>query len=126
MMLGAAWPWGPRTSLLKPRKVTSIRQNYLWHSLLVHAAVLSLTVGVATRYCSIEQPGEHATTIVKSHSFDAKRQHLLNDGLHWSAPAAAFILFKPARVISAVLPAIFPIIRLHSEDCLYSRPPPSC
>jgi hypothetical protein len=101
------------------------REMSVWHRSLILGAVLSLTVSVATRYSTVVQQ-EAAAKIVTSQSLDAKRQHLLNDGLHWSAPAVAFVLFVPAGASAVVLPAVPPIPRLYSEDLLYSRPPPSC
>jgi len=109
----------------KPRNPT-IRRVSLWRSTLILGAVLSLTVSLATRYCPAVRHETHATKIVASRSLDAQRQHLLNDGLHWVAPVAAFVLFEPARVSAAVLPAVPTVTRLNLEDCLYNRPPPSC
>jgi hypothetical protein len=97
-----------------------------WHRALILGAVLSLTINVATRYCQVTGAETQTLKAAKSYSLDAQRQHLLNDGFHWSVPAAALVLFKPTQVISAVLPAIFPVTRRHSEVCLYNRPPPSC
>jgi hypothetical protein len=101
------------------------RRISVWRGALIFGAVLSLTVSVATRYTTVVQQ-EAAAKIVTSQSLDAKRQHLLNDGLHWSAPAATFVLFEPGGVSAAALPAVPRVTRLYSEDLLYSRPPPSC
>jgi hypothetical protein len=92
---------------------------------LILCAVLSLTISVVTRFSTVAQEGT-PTKIVTSQSLDAQRQHLLNNGLHWCAPAATFVLFEPAGVSLEVLPAGPPIIRPYSEDLQYSRPPPSC
>jgi len=100
------------------------RRISAWRGALILGAVLSLAVSVATRYSTVVQ--QAAAKIVTSQSLDAKRQHLLNDGLHWSAPAATFVLFEPGGVSAAALPAVPPVTRLYSEDLLYSRPPPCC
>lgn len=92
---------------------------------LVLCAVLCLAVNVATRYSTITPQEAGATKSARSASLDAGRQHLLNDGLHWSAPAAKFILFEPAKSFAATLPAVPSATRSYSEDLLYSRPPPS-
>ena len=89
-------------------------------------AVLSLTVSVATRYCALVRYDAHAPQFATSHSPDGKRQHLLNDGLHWSAPAAAHVFFEPTRLFSGGLPAIPSITRPCLDNCLCTRPPPSC
>ena len=100
-------------------------QQSFWRRALVLGAVLSLAISVATRYSTVVRQ-EAATKIVTSQSLDAKRQHLLKDGLHWSAPAATFVLFAPTGVNVAGLPAVAPWPRLYATHFLYSRPPPSC
>jgi len=100
-------------------------QHSLWRKALVLGAVLSLTISVATRYGAVVRRGA-ATKIVTSQSLDAKRQHLLKDGLHWCAPVAKFVLFEPAGVHVSGLPTVPPGPRLYATDFLYSRPPPSC
>ena len=99
-------------------------RSAFWRKALVLSAVLSLAISVATRYSMVEQQ-ETALKIVKSQSLDAARQHLLKDGLRWSAPAATFVLLQPAEVFHAELPAMPSLVRLRAEDFLYSRPPPS-
>jgi hypothetical protein len=96
-----------------------------WRKSLVLTAVLSLAISVATRYSVVEQQ-KASTTIVKSQSLDASRQHLLKDGLHWSAPSVTFVLFVPAEVSLAGWTEVPSVVRLHSESFLYSRPPPFC
>ena len=94
-----------------------------WQRALILGTVLALTVSLATRYSTVR--GEAGTTKnASSQSLDSKRQHLLNDGLHWTAPAATFVLFEPAEVSSAVWPVALPTARPYAEDLLYSRPPP--
>ena len=104
---------------------TTARETSFWRRTLILSAILALTISVATRYSTVTQEGT-PTKIVTSQSLDAKRQHLLNNGLHWCAPAAKFVLFEPARVSREVLPAVPPITRPYSEDLLFSRPPPFC
>ena len=101
------------------------RMSY-WHRALVLAAVLALAINVASRYCRVTGGEHQATKSAKSHSPDSERQRLLNNGLHWSAPAITSFLFEPWRVSLRVLPDIPPIIRFYSVDCLPTRAPPSC
>ena len=100
-------------------------QHCFWRRALVLGAVLALAISVATRYSTVVRH-EAATKILTSQSLDAKRQHLLKDGLYWSAPAATFVLFEPTRVHIAILPSVPLGPRLYATDFLYSRPPPSC
>jgi hypothetical protein len=97
-----------------------------WIRTLILGAVLSLAINVATRYTTIAPQERSKTKSTTSQSLDGKRQHLLNDGLHWSAPAAKFILFEPAGISAATLPAVPSITGCYSEECLYDRPPPYC
>jgi hypothetical protein len=99
-------------------------QHSFWRRALVLGAVLSLAISVATRYSTVVRH-KAATKILTSQSLDAKRQHLLKDGLHWSAPAATFVLFEPTQVLVAGLPAVPLGPQLYAPDFLYSRPPPS-
>jgi len=99
-------------------------QHSFWRRALVLGAVLSLAINVATRYSTVVRH-ETATKILTSQSLDAKRQHLLKDGLHWSAPAATFVLFESTEARVVGLPSISPGPRLYATDFLYSRPPPS-
>jgi hypothetical protein len=101
-------------------------QRCFWLRGLILGAVLSLAVNVATRYTTITLQEPTKTKSTTSQSLDVRRQHLLNDGLHWSVPAAKFVLFEPARLSVAALPSVPPVTGIHSEESLYDRPPPYC
>ena len=92
---------------------------------LVFLAVCALTVSVATRYTVLGSEGSNVS-LVKAHSADAKRQHLLGNGLQWSAPASGSTLFQPPRSSVLVVSAVFQSTNLCSEIWLYNRPPPNC
>ena len=100
--------------------------NDRWLKALILGAVLSLAINVATRFTTITPQETSKTKSATAQSLDGKRQHLLDDGLHWSAPAAKFVLFEPARLSVAVLPSIPPATGIYSEESLYDRPPPYC
>ncbi len=96
---------------------------------VVLLAICSLTVSLATRYTVLGpevQPELRKVTTVKSQSPDGKRQHLLGDGLQWTAPASSFTLFQPPRSSVFNVSAAVPSINLNFETWLYNRPPPSC
>jgi len=101
-------------------------QKSFWLRGLILGAILSLALNVATRYSTITRQEAGTTKSATSQSLDGQRQNLLNDGLHWSAPAAKFVLFEPAGISAATLPAVPSITGCHSEECLYDRPPPCC
>jgi hypothetical protein len=111
---------------MKERHSVRGRSLGVWHRTLILSAVLCLGINVATRYSTIAPLETGATKDATSKSLDGKRQHLLNDGLQWCAPAANFVLFEPAAISAAALPAVPPATRSFSEDLLYSRPPPFC
>jgi hypothetical protein len=96
----------------------------LWSQIaLVCLAACSLTISLATRFsvASSESPN---TRSVQDHSPDAQRQHLLGDGLKWSAPPSSFTVFQPPRSFVYAVSAVFPSTNLCSESWLYNRPPP--
>lgn len=92
---------------------------------LVLLAICALTLSLATRYTVL---GAEARSVrfVKAHSADAKTQHLLSDGLQWTAPPSSFTLFRPSRSFVYAVSAVFPSTNLCSESWLYNRPPPNC
>jgi len=108
-----------------PRNV-ALRSAGCWRRTLIMVAVVSLSISVATRYCAVVQFSSRAATVAKACPPEGKRQHLLNDGLHWSAPVETFVLFEPAGVSGAVLLTEPLLTRPYSQDSLYSRPPPVC
>jgi hypothetical protein len=111
---------------MKERHSVHVRGSDFWRRTLILAAVLSLTIHVATRYGMVTPQQAQGTKSATSQSLDAKRQHLLNDGFHWSAPAAKFVLLEPPRLSAAVLPFVAFVTELRSEECIYVRPPPHC
>ena len=108
---------------MREKDLIFLFRSSFWRTSLVLTAALSLVISVATRFSVVEQQ-KTSTTIVRSQSLDASRQHLLNDSLHWSTPSATFVLFVPAKVSLAVWSAVASVVRLHSESFLDSRPPP--
>ena len=97
-----------------------------WRKALILGAALSLAISLITRYSTVQLPEAHATKTAASQSLDAQRQHLLNDGANWSAPAATFVLLEAQGAFARVPSSIPRTVRLYSENCLYNRPPPSC
>jgi hypothetical protein len=91
----------------------------------VFLAILSLTVSLATRYTN-QQLDLLSVTAVKSESLEANRQHLLGDGLEFTAPVTQFFLFQPPRSAVFAISAFVPSTNLESESWLYNRPPPAC
>ena len=99
------------------------------HWLRVGIAIVAITAlanSVATRYCVASEAQSSGRDLVKAASIEAKRQHLLDNGLHWTAPVIALFLLEPAELSHAALPDIPLRPRNFFEDCLYNRPPPTC
>jgi hypothetical protein len=90
----------------------------------IFLAIFSLTVSLATRYTGTNSDASNARA-VNDHSPDAQRQHLLSDGLKWSAPPYSFTLFQQPRSFVFAVSADFPATNLCSETWLYNRPPPT-
>jgi hypothetical protein len=91
---------------------------------LVFLAICCLTISLATRF-AVTGSETAAVRVVQAHSPDAQRQHLLGDGLKWTAPAVSFALFEPPRSFVPAVSAVFPATNLSFESWLYNRPPPN-
>ena len=91
---------------------------------LVFLAISCLTVSLATRF-AVTGSETAAVRVVQDHSPDAQRQHLLGDGLKWTAPAVSFTLLEPPRSFVPAVSAVFPVTNLSFESWLYNRPPPN-
>lgn len=94
--------------------------------LLVLFAVSSLAISVASRFTTTANVDFGKQTSVSADSANAKTQHLLGDGLQWSAPVASFIMLVVPRGKTLIRHPVLPPIYLHSENWLYNRPPPFC
>jgi len=116
----------PVTLLLKFVNTSPPHRSSSWRIAAVLAVVLSVATSVATRFCAVVPNQSLATKVAQAHSLDDERQHLVNDGLQWSAPVATFLLLQPTQVLSSALPEISAVVRLCSEQSCYNRPPPSC
>lgn len=95
-----------------------------WRTLLILLAIFGISVSVATRYVVVGSSSPESC--IKCQSLDAKRQHLLSDGMHWTAPVASFIFFVAPKPSARIITLALPLHELYSEDWLYNRPPPSC
>lgn len=101
-----------------------VRQSR-WRTLLILLAICCIAFSVATRYVVVGSNSAE-TSCVKCQSLDAKRQHLLSDGLQWTAPAAILVFFVAPKPSARIIQTALPFHELYSEDWLYNRPPPSC
>ena len=96
----------------------------VWGRLLVLVAVLSLTISLAGRYTTDISAASGTATTVAAHQVAGKTQHLLGDGLQWTAPTTALLMMVVPRRTARITPIPLPVIELYSEDWLYNRPPP--
>jgi len=96
-----------------------------WRTLLILLAVFCISLSLATRYVIVGSASSE-TKCVKCQSLDAKRQHLLGDGMQWTAPAATFIFFVSPKPSARIIDIALPVHDLYAEHWLYNRPPPSC
>jgi hypothetical protein len=100
--------------------------GYSWQHALVLGAVLSLAINVATRYCTVLTESAQSAHSASAHAVDAQRQHLLNDGLHWSAPPPVFVLLPPVGLCCSILTGNPAVPHRYSDESLWDRPPPAC
>ena len=96
-----------------------------WRSLLILLAIGSLSLSLWTRY-AVENPAFDHPTQLKCRSLDAKRQHLLSDGLQWTAPAITISYFVAPHAPARLVEAAPPVKDLLLDHWLFDRPPPSC
>lgn len=102
-----------------------VRHN-AWRRLLIVVAVLSLILSLAGRYTSVASADFGTTTSISADSTTAKTQHLVSDGLQWTAPVAAILMLVVPRRAARIVHTPLRVIDLYAEDWLYNRPPPSC
>jgi hypothetical protein len=104
----------------------TVVRHSAWRRTLILLAVLALTISLASRYTAAAATGLSKASSMSADSASAKTQHLLGDGLQWTAPVAAFLMLVVPRTKTRILHPVLPVINLHSEDWLYNRPPPFC
>ena len=97
-----------------------------WRRLLILLAVLSLVLSLAARYTQAEIVGVSASQSISNLSAGIKTQHLLADGLQWTAPVTTFIFLVVPHRAARIIQPVLPVTELYAEDWLYNRPPPSC
>ncbi len=90
---------------------------------LAVVSICALALNVATRY-STSNAEVHVIKAVKSNAPEAKRQHLLANGAHWTAPTPSFTFLDAPRATIRVVSADVLPTNLFSESWLYNRPPP--
>ncbi|HWW13720.1 MAG TPA: hypothetical protein VN310_03575 [Candidatus Dormibacteraeota bacterium] len=102
------------------------RPHRHWCAVVVLVAVCSLTVSVATRYCSPLGTSSLTMKTVQTHtSPDAKRQRLTKNAANWVPPVVCFDILQSPSSYPRIAPAAPPIPSLFFEENLYNRPPPS-
>lgn len=103
-------------------EVRRIRNRY---AMVVLLAVCSLTVSLATRYCSPFAPSSTTVKTVQTRaSTEAKRQRLTKNAANWMPPVVCFGVLQAPVVYSHFASAGPPINSLLSEVSLFNRPPP--
>jgi hypothetical protein len=98
-----------------------------WRRIVVLAAVCSLALNVATRYCAATTSHTSAAAQrVTSHSPDEKRQHLDKTA---TAPVEPVCRLLAVLQVSSFYPRFAPggppVHTLVLDESLYNRPPPS-
>src|SRR5580698_6462993 len=102
-----------------------------WHrccsAIIVVLAVGSLTVSVATRYCSpVSAPGYASRTLHRHSTPEDSRQRLNKSASNWLPPVVRAIALEAPSSYPRIAPAGPPVSGLMLEVSLYNRPPPSC
>lgn len=96
-------------------------------ALVVLLAVSSLTVSVATRYCSPPSSAAYSVNTLHRHSSpERSRQRLTKSSTNWITPAVRTAVLEAPTSYPRIAPAGPPIPSVLLEKSLYNRPPPSC
>jgi hypothetical protein len=104
-----------------PESVTTVRKL---SRALLSLALLGLVASLATRYSDVLTP-VHATTVLSAAN-SVKHQHLDRDGFEWTPTTSDFSQFVSFVCARHVPPAAEPLLVVHVDDSLYTRPPPAC
>jgi hypothetical protein len=96
-------------------------------AIVVLLAVFSLTVSVATRYCSSQSSSAYSVRSVHEHSSpERSRQHLTKSAADWIPPVVRAGVLEAPTSYPRIAPAGPPMPSFLLEKSLYNRPPPSC
>jgi hypothetical protein len=98
-------------------------------AVVVLLAVVSLTVNVATRYCSSPSSASAACSARSVHevsSPERSRQRLTKTSADWMPTVIGTAVLEAAPSYPRIAPAGQPRHGLLLEKSLYNRPPPSC
>jgi len=102
------------------------RRRHNWCTVVVLVAICSLTVSLATRYCSPTGSSAYSVrTVVKRSSTDGQRQRLAKDAADWIAPVLCSTVLQAATSYPRIAPAAPRTPNPLSAEALYNRPPPS-
>jgi hypothetical protein len=96
-------------------------------AIVVLLVVSSLTVSVATRYCSPPSVTSYAVKTLHKHSSpERSRQRLTKSSTNWITPAVRTVALEAPTSYPRIAPAGPPMPNVLLEKSLYNRPPPSC
>jgi len=94
---------------------------------VVLLAVCTLTIRVATRYCSSPGLANSTTATLHKHSSpESARQRMTNSAPTWLPPIVRSAVLQAPSSYPRLAPAGPPLPGLLLEKSLYNRPPPAC
>ncbi|MGA9981088.1 MAG: hypothetical protein WBQ08_20875 [Candidatus Sulfotelmatobacter sp.] len=100
-----------------------MRRRGMWCAVAVLVAIGSLTVSLATRYCSPTDSSAYSTRTVARHASSNQVQRLVK-AANWIAPALCSAVFEPATSCPRIAAAAPRTPNRLFFDALYTRPPP--
>lgn len=95
-------------------------------ALVVFLAITSLTISVATRYCSPQNASYSARTLHKHSSPEQVRQRLTKSATNWMPQFMQSGVLPASAEHSSIFIAGPTVSTFFLEASLYNRPPPSC
>ena len=104
---------------------SDMRPRHNWRTVVVLVAICSLTVSLATRYCSPVGSSVYSTrAVAKPSSTDVQRQRLAKNAENWIAPVLCSAVLQTTTAYPRIDPAAPLIPNVLFADALYNRPPP--
>jgi hypothetical protein len=96
-----------------------------WCAFIVLLAVCSITVSVATRYCSTESSSAYTVNTLHKHSSrETSRQRLTKEAISWIPRLICSAVLQARPSYPRITPVDHPVLVANFDKSLYNRPPP--
>ncbi len=102
-----------------------LKRRAWWCAPVILLAVCSLTISVATRYCSPEGIATYASKTLHKHSpIEKALQRLNKEAANWIPPVVHTVVLHAPSSYPRIAPSGPPMPTVLFDESLYNRPPP--